>query len=77
MHSEGLMVDLSPDPLLAAVEGFRGAFLDLDHGRRVAPAAFHAARRGLEARLRLLGLCRGDRVVFAVGLASPPRWPRF
>lgn len=66
MLSEEVALDLSPDPILEAVEGYRGAFLDLDHGRRVDAAAFHRGRRALELQLPLLGLCPGDRVVFAV-----------
>ena len=67
MHTAGLAVDLSPDPLLGAVDSYRGTFLDLDRNITVDSASFHRALGALRARLRRLGLGAGQRVVLAVG----------
>lgn len=66
MHFEELAVDLSPDPLLGAVDGFRGTFLDLVHGCSIDAVSFHHALETLQVRLQSLGLGHGDRVVLAI-----------
>jgi long-chain acyl-CoA synthetase len=59
-------MDLSPQPILDAAEGYRGKFVDLDTGQVVHAADFHAARFQLAERLTSLGLSPGQRVVVAV-----------
>ncbi len=59
-------MDLSPQPILDAAERFRGKFVDLDAGRVVDAADFHAARFQLVERLTSLGLSPGQRVILSV-----------
>jgi acyl-coenzyme A synthetase/AMP-(fatty) acid ligase len=59
-------MDLSPLPILDAAESFHGEFADLDTGRTVSAAQFHAARRELADRLALVGLREGERAVVAI-----------
>ena len=72
MHSESLAVDLSPDPLLGAIDGYRGTIYDLDRGCAVTASEFHRAQHALASRIRDLGLGEGDRVV--VALANGPQF---
>ncbi|MEQ8848875.1 class I adenylate-forming enzyme family protein [Botrimarina sp.] len=58
--------DLRPDPILDAVEGYRGSFVDLHDNREVDARQFHTARTALARRLIDAGLEAGDRVVVAV-----------
>ena len=59
-------MDLSPLPILDAAERYRGQFTDLDTGRTVSAAAFHAAREKLVERLASAGLLPGQRAVVSV-----------
>ena len=67
MLSDQVAVDLSPEPILQAVEGYRGSIVDLDRGLVVRPDAFARGRRALARQMSQLGLEVGDRVVMAVG----------
>ena len=60
-------VDLSPDPLLAAVESFGGRWIDLDRSVVVGPDSFAHGRQDLAQQMRWLGLRPGNRVILAVG----------
>ena len=59
-------MDLSPNPILDAADGYRGEFADLDTGRTVSAAVFHVGRRELADRLARSGLQAGHRAVVAV-----------
>lgn len=60
-------MDMSPEPILAAVDGYRGSILDLDNALLVGPAEFAAAWQTLARRMREAGLRAGDRILVAVG----------
>ncbi len=72
MHPQSVAVDLSPDPLLGAIDGYRGTIQDLDRGSAVTAPEFHRGRQALSHRLRESGLRDGDRVV--VALANGPQF---
>jgi acyl-CoA synthetase (AMP-forming)/AMP-acid ligase II len=57
---------LSPEPLLAALDGYRGSIIDLSRGRVHGPASLARDHRALVAALRSRGLEAGDRVVLAI-----------
>jgi acyl-CoA synthetase (AMP-forming)/AMP-acid ligase II len=59
-------IDLSPDPILAAVENYRGILVDLDRQLKIGPAALASAREHLRQTLVATGLQRGQRVVVAL-----------
>ncbi|MCH2202819.1 MAG: acyl--CoA ligase [Fuerstiella sp.] len=67
MHTPDLAVNLSPDPILNAVDAYRGSILDLDNQRTVEADEFARARGILAGRLQYSGLHAGDRVLMAVG----------
>jgi acyl-CoA synthetase (AMP-forming)/AMP-acid ligase II len=70
------MIDeLAPDPLLEAVEGFAGSFIDLDRSLVIGADEFRGIGQDLEAVLRKEGVASGDRVVLAVG--NGPLFPAF
>jgi acyl-coenzyme A synthetase/AMP-(fatty) acid ligase len=58
---------MSPEPILAAVDDYRGTIDDLDNGRRIGPDAFAAGWQGLARRMARSGLHEADRVIVAVG----------
>jgi acyl-coenzyme A synthetase/AMP-(fatty) acid ligase len=59
--------DLAPDPLLEAVEGFRGSFFDLDRSLVVEHHEFGSIGLDLESMVRKVGVASGDRIVMAIG----------
>ena len=67
MLSGQLAADMSPEPILSAVDGYRGSIVDLDNARIVGPEAFAAGWQNLSRRLGECGLAVGDRVVVAIG----------
>ena len=72
MHTESIAANLSPDPILSAIDGYCGTIHDLDRGSSVSSAEFHRGRNALARRIRSLGLHKGDRVVLA--LANGPQF---
>ncbi len=58
--------ELSAEPILAAVEAYRGSILEIDTGTRVEANEFAAARVALGKRLASGGIGYGDRVVMAI-----------
>ncbi len=66
-QSAAFAEDLSPDPILAAADAFRGRWIDMDRNLVVGPVGFARGWRGLAQRMRRQGLRRGDRVVLAIG----------
>lgn len=62
-----VVAELNAEPILAAVDGYRGTILDLDTGTRVVADDFAAARIALGKRLAKSGIGYGDRVIVAVG----------
>jgi len=58
--------DLSPGPILEAVEDYRGTIIDTHARRTVGPADFAKARKNLIRQLKLQGLTPGDRVLVAI-----------
>jgi len=60
-------VDMSPEPILAAVDDYRGTMTDLDRGLVVEPHRFAAGRAALARRMKEAGLAAGERVIVAVG----------
>ncbi len=71
--SAGLATDLSPAPLLDAIENYRGSFIDQDRATVVDAAAFARGRSALTTELPQQGLEAGDRVIVAVG--NGPQFP--
>lgn len=67
MQSAHVDVDLSPDPILAAVDGYRGSVSELERGLAISGGELAAARQQLSRKLSQSGLRTGDRVVLAVG----------
>src|SRR3972149_1940608 len=65
--SDSLGSIYSPEPILSAVDGFRGSWVDLDRSLEVDAVAFARAWKDLSSTLRQYGLGAGDRVVMAVG----------
>jgi len=61
-----LEVSYSPEPILSAVDAYRGRFIDMDRGVVLEPAAFARGWKELAAKLEQHGLCEADRVVMAV-----------
>lgn len=64
--SHCLDVSFSPEPILSAVDSYRGRFIDLDHGVVIEAAAFARGWKELAAALGQRGLGDADRVVMAV-----------
>ncbi len=62
-----LLPELSADPILHAIEGYRGTITDLDRGVTVAPGELWPAAQSLAAEMIAHGLAAGDRLVVAVG----------
>lgn len=58
---------LSPEPILSAVDNYRGIIVDLDNSLKVGPAALAAARSRLCKALRASGIQPGDRGIIALG----------
>jgi long-chain acyl-CoA synthetase len=58
---------MTPEPILAAVDNYRGTIFDLDRSLRVPPERFAAGWRGLSRRMGDEGLAAGERVILAVG----------
>ncbi len=67
MASVEVSTNLSPDPMLSAVEDYRGTIVDLDRDLVVRPAMLASARKRLAREMADAGLHPGDRVVLAVG----------
>ncbi len=67
MHAAQFSVNLSPGPILDAVDGFTGTIFDLDQSLTVDADGLARARVFLEAQMDALGLRRGDRVIVTVG----------
>ena len=59
--------NLSPEPILAALESYRGTIVDLDHSLAVSSASLVKASQEIGDQLIGHGLRPGDRVVTAVG----------
>ncbi len=59
--------EMAPDPILEAVDGYRGTIVDLDTSTRVLPEEFSRGWRELTRRLDDAGLRSGDRVIVAYG----------
>lgn len=70
LSAQPAVSDLSAEPILAAVENYRGILIDLDHQVKIGPAAQASGRAHLLRMLTDLGLERGQRVVMA--LANGP-----
>jgi long-chain acyl-CoA synthetase len=58
---------LSADPILAAVENYRGVIVDLDQNLTIDAAALAEGRSSLKRSLLHGGLRAGDRIIMAVG----------
>jgi acyl-CoA synthetase (AMP-forming)/AMP-acid ligase II len=58
---------MSADPILSAVDGYRGSIVDLDRDMVIRPAMFAHGWQSLARRMGEGGLHRGDRVIVAVG----------
>jgi acyl-CoA synthetase (AMP-forming)/AMP-acid ligase II len=58
---------MTPEPILSAVDGYRGTIHDLDRSLSVGPAEFAAGWHALAKRMGGAGLRAGDRVIVAVG----------
>lgn len=58
---------LSPEPIVEAVEAYRGSIFDLDRGLTIGPGQWARGRRALAAAMAAEGLEPGDRVVMAIG----------
>jgi acyl-CoA synthetase (AMP-forming)/AMP-acid ligase II len=67
MPSDTSGVDLSPEPILAAIEDYHGLIVDLNHALVVPPQAFAEARWTLSRKMHDAGLEPGERVIVAVG----------
>jgi len=61
-----LEVDYSPEPILNAVDAYRGRFIDMDRGVVLDPAAFARGWKELAVKLAQQGLGEADRVAMAV-----------
>ena len=59
--------NLSPEPILAALESYRGTIVDLDHSLAVSSASLVKASQEISDQLIGRSLRPGDRVVTAVG----------
>lgn len=73
-HPEGQVAEsnrasgsLSPEPILAAVDNYRGSFVDLDLNLRIEAPALAAGRALLVRNLLAGGLRESDRMVVALG----------
>ena len=66
-------VDLSPEPILRAADGFRGSWVDLDRSLEIDAAAFARGWHRLSEALGRCGLNAGDRVVMCV--SNGPLFP--
>ena len=64
---ERLLTDLGAEPILRAVDAYRGSIVDLDRSITVGPAAFALGWKELAAEMAACGLQPGDRVVLAAG----------
>jgi acyl-coenzyme A synthetase/AMP-(fatty) acid ligase len=67
MLSGQVAEELSAEPILSAVDSYRGVWIDLDRGVVVRPDAFVRGRQDLVRQMVHCGLEPGDRVVIAVG----------
>lgn len=65
--------ELSAEPILAAVDAYRGSILEIDTGVRVDASDFASVRIALGKRLSKSGIGYGDRVVIAI--ANGPLFP--
>lgn len=66
MLSGRLRIPWGPEPILDAVEAFRGTVTDLSRSLIVNPGSLTQARDGLATKMAENGLSSGDRVVMAV-----------
>ncbi|MBN1587934.1 MAG: long-chain fatty acid--CoA ligase [Pirellulales bacterium] len=64
---ENSSAEMTPEPMLAAIDDYRGTIFDLDHSLRIGPELFAASRTALARRMRSAGLKTADRVIVAVG----------
>ncbi len=60
-------LDLSCEPILAAIENYRGSFVDLEQNLTIDAASLATGRRLLLRKLQAGGLQSGDRIVVAIG----------
>jgi acyl-coenzyme A synthetase/AMP-(fatty) acid ligase len=58
---------MTPEPILAAVDNYRGTIVDIDRGLVVRPEMFATAWHALARRIAETGLTPGDRVIIAIG----------
>ncbi len=63
----GVVDDLSPAPILAAIENYRGSITDLDLNLTIDAAGLATARGALLRKLQAGGLQAGERIVIAIG----------
>ncbi len=61
------MAEMAPDPILEAVDGYRGKIVDLETATVVQPQEFAQGWRELARRMDQVGLRAGDRVIVAYG----------
>jgi acyl-coenzyme A synthetase/AMP-(fatty) acid ligase len=59
--------EMKPDPILAAIDGYRGTIVDLETSTTVLPEEFARGWRELARRMNDVGLQVGDRVILAYG----------
>ena len=59
--------EMKPDPLLEAIDGYRGTIVDLETSTTVLPEEFARGWRELARRMNDVGLQVGDRVILAYG----------
>jgi len=59
--------DLSPTPILDAVENYAGSFVDLAANSTIGAAGLRASRDRFAASLRKIGVHPGDRIVYCAG----------
>ena len=67
LRQDDLASALSAEPILSAVAGYGGRFIDADESIEVDGRALFAVAERLSARLTRQGLSHGDRVLMAVG----------
>jgi acyl-coenzyme A synthetase/AMP-(fatty) acid ligase len=61
------VTEMSPEPVLAAVDDYRGSIFDLDRSLLVGPREFAAGRLALARGMGQSGLRAADRAIVAVG----------
>ncbi len=71
----GAADELGPEPILAAIDNYRGTIVDLDQNLTIDVAALAKARRDLLQKLRSGGLQAGRELCWpsATGRCSSPR----